>query len=180
MKSKYAIVILLAILAGCWDASVLSWFSSLFSAMNLVLTYSVLLALFSSGYGKSLTAAFVGGMTADAFLASSGWMPIRMVIAVLVVHTLSRYVFTNRSIWGICFLGSVAVLVDRLCLLIVDRIPLVTGGMRTLEAHAPVWMEIAWMCLLCSGVFVLIAAFSRRFHPTLSRVERMNNIPWGG
>lgn len=180
MKSKYVIVVILALLAGCWDSAVVSWFSSPFSAINLVLAYSVLLALFSSGYGKSLTAAFVGSLTADVFLASHGLMPFRAIVAVLVVHTLSRYLFTNRSIWGICFLGSVAVFVDRLCLFVINRIPLMSGGIRTIEAHASIWVEIVWMCVLCSGVFILIAAFSRRFHPTLSRVERMNNIPWGG
>lgn len=180
MKSKYILVILLALLAGCWDAGVASWFSFPFSASKFVLVYSVLLALFSSGYGKSLTAAFVGGMTAETYLSSQCWMPFRFMIAVAVVHTLARYVFTNRSIWGVCFLGSIAVVVDRTLLLIIERLPLISGGMRTIEAHPAIVVELAWICLVCTGVFILIAAFSRRFHPTLSRIERMNNIPWGG
>lgn len=140
----------------------------------------MLLALFSSGYAKSMAAAVVSGMTADTLLSSQGWMALRMVIAVLIVHTLARYVFTNRSIWGICFLGSVAVIADRCTLWLINRIPSVNGGLRTFEVHAAIWMEWIWVCLICSLVFIFIAAFSRRFHPTLSRIERMNNIPWGG
>lgn len=179
MRSRVFIVCLLAILVGCWDASVISWFNSPFSAMRLVLAYSMLLALFSSGYRKSLIAGFISGIVADTLLPSQGWIAIRTMLAVIVVHTLARYVFTNRSIWGICFLGSIAVCVDRLLLWIINRIPLMSGSMRTIEAHAPFWMEIIWVCVVCSVVFILIAEFSRRFHPTLSRVDRMNRLPWG-
>lgn len=179
MRSRIFLVCFLAILVGCWDASVVSWFELPFSAMRFVLVYCMLLALFSTGYRKSLIAGFVGGMTADLLLPSQGWMAFRMMIVVIVVHTLARFVFTNRSIWGICFLGSIAVVVDRVLLYLINRVPLFSGSMRTVEAHAPILLEMVWVCLVCSIVFICIAAFSRRFHPTLSRMDQMNRLPWG-
>lgn len=179
MNSRILLVCFLAILAGCWDASVVSWFGFPFSAMRLVLVYSMLLALFSTGYRKSLVASLVGGMTADILLPSQGWIAFRMMIVVVLVHTLARFVFTNRSIWGICFLGSIAVIVDRMVLFVINRIPLFSGMMRTIESHAPILMEVIWVCFVCSFVFVCIVAFSRRFHPTLSRMDQMNRLPWG-
>lgn len=179
MNSRMVAVLVLAVLAGCWDASVISWFDSPFSAMRLSLAFSVLLTLFSSGYGKSVSVALVSGAVADLLLPSDGWMAIRMMLAVIVVHTLARHVFTNRSIWGICFLGSIAVATDRVLLWLIERVPTIHGLMRTLEVRASFWMEILWMCFVCTLAFVLIAAFSRRFHPTLSRMDRMNRLPWG-
>jgi hypothetical protein len=179
MRPRYLLVVLLACAAGYWDASVISWFTVPFSAMRFVLAFSILLALFSSGYSKSIIAALVGGLVADLLLPSQGYLAIRVVIAVIVVHTLARHLFTNRSFWGICFLGSIAVCVDRGLLFIMNQLPLFSGGPRTIEAHAPIWMEIIWMCLVCSSAFLFFAAFSRRFHPTLSRIDQMNRIPWG-
>lgn len=179
MRSRFIIVFILAVLAGCWDASVISWFGLPFSVMRLVLVYSMLLALFSSGYSKSIFAAFVSGLVADMLLPSQGWISLRTMLVVIVVHTLARYVFTNRSIWGICFLGSIAIFVDRIFLWVINQMPLLSGGMRTIEARGPIWMELVWMCFVCSIVFICIAAFSRRFHPTLSRIDHMDRLTWG-
>jgi hypothetical protein len=179
MKSKIVFVVLLASFVGCWDASVVSWFDSPFSAMRYTLILCVVLALFSSGYGKSLTVALIGGGIADLLLSSQGFIAVRMLMAVLAVHVLSRFVFTNRSIWGICLLGSVAVCIDRALLWLIQCVPLASGVMRTIEPHASIWLECAWMCIVCCVIFVFIAAFSRRFHPTLTRMDRMNRLPWG-
>lgn len=179
MNPRYLLVIILACAAGYWDASVISWFPAPFSAMRLVLALSILLALFSIEYRKSIIAALVGGLIADLILPSQGYIAIRTVLAVIVIHTLARYVFTNRSLWGICFLGSIAVAVDRILLFVIEHVPRFSGGLRTFESHAPFWMEIIWMCLVCSSAFLFFAAFSRRFHPTLSRMDQMNRLPWG-
>jgi hypothetical protein len=122
--------------------------------------------------------AFVSGSVADLFLPSDGWIAFRSVIAIISVYVLARFVFTNRSIWGICFLGSIAVFVDRVLLWVIQRIPNMSGGMRTIEAHPSIWFELIWMCLACSCVFICMVAFSKRFHPTLSRSDQTNRMTW--
>lgn len=178
MKSKIVFAVLVGICFGCWDAAVVSWLDVPFSVVHIALAGSVAFTLFSNQYRHGLIVAGVSGLVADLFLPSDGWMMIRFLVAVAFVHVLARYVFTNRSLWGVCFLGSVAVFVDRALLWILQRFPLLTGGMRTVEVHPSIWLEIGWMCVVNAIVFIAIAAFSRRFHPTLSRSDRMERVPW--
>ena len=169
MWSRRAITVLLAFIAGIFDATVAVWLPGELSALRLALPFLTVLAAFSS-LERAVTAAFVSGVVLDALAPSSaGVVTIRYILVALAVSSLSQTLFTNRSLLGAQALGLFALAFDRALLFIFsfaarrivpDVIP---------EIRPSLWVEAVWIAVVMAIVFVLFAAFTRRFLPPLSR-----------
>src|SRR3989344_4852113 len=129
MRSRHIITVVLALLAGLFDATVASWFPGNLMAIRLPLPLVPVLAAFSS-LERAVPAALASGIVLDVLLpSSSGFVTFRYVALALAVAALSRPILTHQS-----FIA-----------------------------------EALWLAACITFVFVLFAAFTRRFLPPVSR-----------
>lgn len=168
----------IAVVAALWDATVLPWVPVVFFSGQVVLPLVVSLAMFST-LERSLIAAVVGGGLADLLLPSdAGLMSVRYACAALVVSALSRRLFTNRSLWGVCVLAVCAAGIDRACLVGIEWVHRALGSSYIPEARAGFWSECAWIVLVSVLTFLALVAFSRRFLPLISRYAVRKRLDW--
>ncbi|MFA5129620.1 MAG: hypothetical protein WC477_01725 [Patescibacteria group bacterium] len=163
-----ALISILALLLGAWDASAVSFLPGWLMGFRLMIPAIVALTIFSSRR-VGLLAAVVGGcVTSLLFASSGGWIPLRYVICVMLVYELSHRIITNRSLFGVMTLAGIAALADWLLAFLFHWLTsFFTRGINP-EAHGPILAEIVWSAFVVGIVFIVIAAFTRRFLPTVS------------
>lgn len=169
MWSRRAITVLLAFIAGIFDATISIWLPGEMTALRLALPFLIVLAAFST-LERAVTAAFVSGIVLDALLPSSaGVVTIRYILVALAISSLSQTLFTNRSLLGAQALGLLALALDRTLLFIFTfAVHRVAPGAIP-EIRPSLWVEAVWIAVVMAAVFVLFVAFTRRFLPPLSR-----------
>jgi hypothetical protein len=156
-------------LAGVWDASIVSWFPSPLSAFRLVLPFAIAFSLFNSRKAAILF-AIVGGCALAVLLPSTGgFIPVRYALCVIIAYELSRHVFADRTLFGVSMLASIAAASDRIMQWGFEAgTRLLSGTAQTPEAGGPILAEILWFATIAVLAFISLAAFTRRFLPTIS------------
>ncbi|OGL73771.1 hypothetical protein A3E39_03490 [Candidatus Uhrbacteria bacterium RIFCSPHIGHO2_12_FULL_60_25] len=169
MRSRHIITVVLALLAGLFDATVASWFPGNLMAIRLALPLVTVLAAFSS-LERAVPAALASGIVLDVLLpSSSGFVTFRYVALALGVAALSRTILTNRSLMGAYALGFVALVIDRVLLFAMNLLTRAFTSSAIPEIRASFIAEALWLAACITFVFVLFAAFTRRFLPPVSR-----------
>lgn len=167
--SRRIAVIIIAVAFGLWDAAVIPWFPWPLSAIKLTLPFVAVLAVFSR-YERAVTAAIAGGIVLDVFLASNaGLVSIRYLLIALVVSSLRRHVFTDRSLIGVSVLGALSVLADRIFLFFLEAIQSLLGRVVIPEEPAAFWASLCWTIAVMVTMFFLFTAFGKRFLPLVSQ-----------
>ena len=161
------LILAIAIIAGIWDASIASWLPLWLQSFQAVLTIIVFTGLFFR-FEQSIIVALIGGGILEIFdPASGGMIPLRYLLIALFIHQLALRIFTNRSIVGVITLSVSAMAIDRMLLFVFEAIANLTGAQPTLEAHASFFAESLCLAGVNVMLFLCIAAFSRRFMPSL-------------
>jgi hypothetical protein len=168
MWIRRIIALFLGIMAGLFDVTVSSWFPGNLTAIRLSLPLVALIAAFSV-QERSLVAAVGIGFVADTLMPSTGFVTIRILLIALAVHALAQGLLTNRSLPGVITLGLIALVLDRSLLAIFLFAQRIVGRPPIYELHAALWAEALWMAFVITVVFLLFAAFTRRFLPPLTR-----------
>lgn len=170
MWSRRIITVALALLAGLFDATVATWFPGNLTAFRLALPFVTVLAAFSS-LERAVSAALAAGVVLDVLLPSSGgFVTIRYVTLALGVAALSRTLLTNRSLMGAYALGLIALVIDRVLLVIVGTVTRAFAPGAIPEIRASFFAEALWLAACITLIFLLFAAFTRRFLPPVSRM----------
>ena len=170
MRIRTLVLLLIGgLLAGIWDASLVSWLPSPLSAFRLVLPLAIVMALFANRQA-ALVFAIVGGCASAVLIPSTGgWIVIRYAICVLIVYELSHRIFANRTMFGVTILAAIAAVSDRLLQWMGETgTRLISGVVQTPEASGPILGEILWSVAIVAIAFISLAAFTRRFLPTIS------------
>ncbi|HWR00061.1 MAG TPA: rod shape-determining protein MreD [Candidatus Methylomirabilis sp.] len=171
MWPRRLLTILLAFLAGVFDATVAVWLPGNLSALRLALPLVTVLAAFSS-LERVASAALVSGIILDVFLPSSaGFVTIRYAVIALAISSLSQTLFTNRSLLGSQALGLFALVCDRTLQFIFSISASAVAGSVIPEVRPALWAEAVWLATCMASVFLLFVAFTKRFLPSLSRTD---------
>ncbi|MEN9558380.1 MAG: hypothetical protein RL141_749 [Candidatus Parcubacteria bacterium] len=154
--------------AGMVDATVTVWFPGLFSVIRFALPGALAITVFSS-LDRALVAAVAAGIVMDVLQPSFGFTPIRLALVCVAVRFISQQYVTNRSLIGSVALGIVGLLIDRSILVGATWAHGFIGEAFIPEVHAPLWAEAAWVGACMAVLFLLFAAFSKRFLPFFTR-----------
>ncbi len=178
MNLRTAISILIAILAGVWDACVSTWMPAPFDAIRFVLPFTIVLVAFSSSRIRGPAVALAGGVAFDVLAPSNaGFMTLRIFIVALAVGALTARIFTTRSLAAAATIGVAAALIDRALLIAFETASSAIGRTVIMEARPSLLASTVWTALVVMAFFYAFAAFGRRFLPVLSRVEGAARIP---
>lgn len=154
---------------GLWDATVLPWMPGWFRACELTLPLFLLLTIYADAK-KGILVGFFGGMITDLFLPSQGgFLPIRYALVAGILRVASRYLFTNRSLWGMIVFSCIGVGVDRILLWFFESIQIFFGRIFVREVHTFWYGEVIWVAFVSCATFLALVVFSRRFLPLISR-----------
>jgi cell shape-determining protein MreD len=157
---------------GLWDAAIASWFPEPLTAVKFGLPFVVILSVFFR-QERAVTAAIACGVVMDVFLPSNaGFVSVRYVLIALALYVIRQHILTNRSLIGVAALGALAVCMNRLLLMTAEALQTLLGRSVIPEASPPFWAESLWMLLAVVSVFLVLAAFGRRFLPLVSMKER--------
>lgn len=176
MWSRRLITILIAIAFGLWDATVAPWFPGSVSAIKLTLPFVVVLAVFSR-QERAVMAAIASGVILDIFLPSNaGLVSVRYLLIAVAIYSLRQHILTNRSLIGVSVLGALSVFTNRILLIIIEPVQSMLGRNVIPEEPPVFWAELLWMVFVMVFIFLLFAAFSRRFLPLVSRSTKSGPI----
>jgi cell shape-determining protein MreD len=127
---------------------------------------------------RAIAAAVLSGVTFDMLAPSNaGFLFIRMACVALAVMFLTSRIFTNRTLIAAATIGCLSAVLDRILLIGFEFVSRTVGRTVFIEDHASIVSSIVWTVLTVMTFFFISAAFSRRFLPILSRVERTSRIP---
>lgn len=168
MWSRRILVLIIGLLAGLFDVTVAPWLPGGLSAMRAVLPLVIISAAFSS-WERCLTVAIAAGLVMDVLQPSFGLVTLRLLLVASAIRILSQTYLTNRSATGSVALGILGLVVDRILLAMVTLMRDWVGGLFIPEVHPPFLAEAIWMTVCMGGVFVMFAAFTKRFMPLLTR-----------
>lgn len=178
MNIRTIFIILVAIAVGIWDACISSWLPAPLNAIRFILPLTVILSAFSTSRARVMIAAVIAGVTFGLLAPSNaGFVFFRMVCVALVVMFLAARILTNRTLVSAAAIGGIAVVLDRVLLMGFEWLIASTGHAVYYEDRASLIASAIWVAFLMMSFFVLSAAFSRRFLPILSRVDRTSRIP---
>jgi hypothetical protein len=178
MNLRTALAILIAILAGVWDACVSIWLPAPLDAIRFVLPLAVVLVAFSSSKIRGPAVALAGGVAFDVLAPSNaGFMTLRIFIVALAVAALTARIFTTRSFMAAATIGIAAALIDRVLLIAFEMASTAVGRTVIMEARPSLLASTAWTALVVMAFFYAFAAFGKRFLPVVSRFDRTARIP---
>ncbi len=172
MWSRRITVLCIAIIAGLWDAAIAPWFPGWTTAIRFTLPLVVVLAVFSQ-QERAVMAAIAGGVILDIFLPSNaGLVSIRFMLIAVAIYSLRQHIITNRSLIGVSVLGALAVFINRILLRAIECSQSVLGKAVIPEEQSVFWIELLLMLFTIVSMFLLFAAFSKRFLPLVSRAPK--------
>ncbi len=167
---RWIVAIVLGLLAGLWEVSVLPFLPPAFSIHPLLPL--VVLLLVSSIRGRAFASLIAGSIMIDAY----NWTLIdiavlRLPLVLIVLSAVSHRFLTNRSVYA-----SVAlVLIGRLLEWFSSAVISAIGGWldpALYPWHLPIepWWVLIWDIVFVAIGFLMLNAFTRRF-VTLGRRE---------
>jgi hypothetical protein len=165
--SRRLLTLAIAMFCGLVDATVVSWLPGNWQSIRWAFPFVVLLAIFSTRE-RSLVAAIGGGFMLDLFLPSSlAFVTARFMLVAFIVHVLGARLVSNRSLIGIWTLVITAFLSDRSISFGIQVFMRQLGTNIIPEVHAVFWAELAWLFVVVTATFIVFAAFTRRFLPSV-------------
>lgn len=118
-------------------------------------------------------AAIASGIILDIFLPSNaGLVSIRYLLIAVAIYSLRQHILTNRSLIGVIVLGVLSVFANRILLVIIEPVQSMLGRNVIPEELSAFWAELLWMVFIMVFMFLIFAAFSRRFLPLVSRTVK--------
>lgn len=178
MWTRRITTVFLALFAGYWDATISPWVPGSLGAVQISLPLVLVFSAYSSEE-RAITAALASGVVLDVFLPSNaGLVSIRYVAIALLIRLLAQNVLTNRSLVSAYAMGAASVLLNRLLLALLEGGSALVGRATIPEPHAGILAELVWMLLCMTGVFLVFAAFTKRFLPPISRTDQYRIPLW--
>lgn len=160
---RWIVAIVLGLLAGLWEVSVVPFLPPAFSIRPL-LPLAVLL-LVSSIRGRVFASLISGSLLIDTY----DWTHfdvtvLRLTLVLFVLDAASRRFLTNRSVYASVALVFLGRILDWTGSALISFVGSWLDPSRY-PWHFPVepWWVLAWDAALVASGFLLLAAFTRRF-----------------
>ena len=160
---RWLVVILVGLLAGLWEVSVVPFLPPEF-AFHPILPIAVFL-LVSSTRNRAFVGLIIGASVLDAY----GWAhldvaALRLTLVLLILDAVSHRFLTNRSVYATVTLILLGRVLEWFGSFVLSTMGSWLDPSRY-PWHLPVepWWILTWDALSVTVGFLLIAAFTRRF-----------------